>query len=143
MSVSRVYQYLNLEILSVLGFDICSHIQFFLHTTPLVWNNIFGLKIYKRDFLYHTYLRIVSKTLFLYLLCHLIPSESLAICPSLSHLKHLLVSLSFFFDQHSFAMYPYLLQLKYFGFPSLKLSLDFPMFMDCPCSLYVVLVLVL
>jgi len=38
------------------------------------------------------------------------------ISPSLSHLKHVLISHSFFFAWHSFAMCLYLLQLKYLGF---------------------------
>jgi len=31
-----------------------------------------------------------------------------------------------------FAKYPYILQLKHFGFPSLKLSPDFPISMGAP-----------
>ena len=52
------------------------------------------------------------------------------------------MSFSFFF-QHSFAIYPYLLQLKYFGFLSLKLSFNFPMSMGCPHPPYVVFIPVL
>jgi len=68
---------------------------------------------------------------------------ALAMCSSLSHLKHFLVSLSFFFEWHFFAICPYLLQLKHFSFPSLKFSLDFPMSIGCPCTPYVIPVLVL
>ena len=46
----------------------------------------------------------------------------------------------FLFDLwHFFAIYPYMLQLKHLGFLSLsKLSLDFPMSISTPLSLYVV-----
>ena len=37
------------------------------------------------------------------------PLQSFAICPSLSHLKHFLVSFSFFLFQHFLTMWPYLL----------------------------------
>ena len=60
------------------------------------------------------------------------PLQSLAMCPFLSHLKHVRFSHSFFSNRHSFAMCSYLLQLKHLGFPSLKLSLDFPISMGCP-----------
>ena len=48
-----------------------------------------------------------------------------------------------FFPRQFLAMCPYLLQLKHFGFPSLKLSLDLPISICCPLPSYVVLVLIL
>ena len=112
------------------------------------------------DLLYHAYSRSSSKPCFLSLFFSLSSSSSDSSCTlcffidcfllqfltmysSLSHLKHFLVSLCFFFDQHPFAICPYLSQLKHFGFPSLKFSLDFPMSIGYPCPLYVILVLVL
>ena len=107
------------------------------------------------DFLYCTYSRLLPKpssfllsslsesslTFLFFIVCFLL--QSFAMCPSLLHLKHFLVSHSFFFPQQFFAICPYLLQLKHFGFPSLKLSLDLLISISCSLLPYVVPVLVL
>ena len=158
MCVSRVHQFFDLEILAILYFHICSHIQFSFHITLLIWNNIFIWRIYRGDLLYCVYSRSSPKLCFLlsslsslssdsswifYFFIDCFPLQSFAMCPSLSHLKHFLVSFSFFLFQHSLAICLYFLQLKHFGFPSLKLSLLFPIFMGYSCSLYIVLVPIL
>ena len=124
MYASRVYQCLDLEVFAILCLHICSHIQFSFYITPLVWNNIFILRIYRGDLLYYVYLRSSPKSYFFFFSllfssssdsswifyffidCFLL--QSLAMCSSLLHLKHFLISFSFFF-QHSFTMWPYLL----------------------------------
>ena len=110
-----------------------------------IQNNIFILGIYMGDLLYRAYTRSLPKpcssflsssssdpswTFLFFIVCFLL--QSLAMCPFLLHLKHVCVSRSLFSIQHSFAICPYLLQLKHLGFPSLKLSLDFPISIGCP-----------
>ena len=121
MCASGVYQCLDLEVLAILHFHVCSHIQFSFHITLSIWNNIFILRIYRRDLSYHAYLRSSPKPYFSllsfsssdssWISCFFIdcfPLQFLAMCHFLSYLKYFLVSFSFFF-QYSLAMCPYLL----------------------------------
>ena len=151
MCISRVYQCLYFQVLAIFCFYICLHIQFsFSFTILAIQNYIFVLGIYMGDFLYCAYLRSSLKpcsfsfsllsdpswTFHFFIDC--VPLQSLAMYSSLLYLKHFLVLCSFFFDWHSFTIYLYLLQLKHLDFLSLKLLLDFSMFMGCPYPLQVI-----
>ena len=138
--VSRIHQYFHFQVLAIACLYFCLHVQFLLSfSASVIQNNIFILGIYMGDLLYCAYLRLLPKPYFflsssssdsswtLRFFIDYISLQSLAICSSLLHLKHHHLS-SFFFNWHSFTMYLYLLQLKHFSFPSLKLLLDFLMF---------------
>ena len=110
MYVSGVHQCLDFEVLAILYFHICSHVQFSFYITLSIWNNIFILRIYREDFLYHAYLKSSPKSysfllssssfdsswIFLFFINYF-PLQFLAIYTSLSHLKHFHVFFSFFF----------------------------------------------